>query len=601
MNNEQDMDNEKNESTTKIASIDFNNHFKLPIYYNNEKINIKQHIITDLELVRNIDPSCNPMYSFLFDTNKDDMFSDKIIEQVSEYYTTDINFLKDNQLLIKTYESNDNKTIIEPKKYDFNKMIEIWNDVKNDTGFKEKYYYIDWSFFEFLNNSEHFLQIMSIYNMASPIITFLTPIILLIIPFFVIKLKGVVLTIPEYVEVLKIIISNHAIGKLFTEFNDVSINQKIYLIISAAFYIFSVYQNILICIRFNSNMKKIHNYFNEIKEYLGYTIDSMNNYLKYSTHLQTQQEFNNILIQKINVLREFKNKISNISEYKVSVQKMFEIGHIMKYFYELYDNKEYNDAFLYSFGFNGYIQCIKGLISNVKERKINMIEFVDKKKKNIFKNNYYAALKNNKPIKNTVKLQKNMIITGPNASGKTTILKSTLINIIFTQQFGCGFYDSGKLKPYKYIHCYLNIPDTSGRDSLFQAEARRCKEIIDIIDINKNDTHFCVFDELYSGTNPDEAIISAVSFMEYLVKNKNMSCLLTTHYHKVCKILNKNNYITNSHMEATKTNDKISYSYKLDKGISEVKGGINVLCDMNYPKEIIDNTIKNKNINHTNP
>ena len=104
-----------------------------------------------------------------------------------------------------------------------------------------------------------------------------------------------------------------------------------------------------------------------------------------------------------------------------------------------------------------------------------MIEFVDKKKKNIFKNNYYAALKNNKPIKNTVKLQKNMIITGPNASGKTTILKSTLINIIFTQQFGCGFYDSGKLKPYKYIHCYLNIPDTSGRDSLFQAEARRCK------------------------------------------------------------------------------------------------------------------------------
>ena len=54
-------------------------------------------------------------------------------------------------------------------------------------------------------------------------------------------------------------------------------------------------------------------------------------------------------------------------------------------------------------------------------------------------------------------------------------------------------------------------------------------------------------------------------------------------------------------MEATKTNDKISYSYKLDKGISEVKGGINVLCDMNYPKEIIDNTIKNKNINHTDP
>ena len=75
MNNEQDMDNEKNDSKSKLSSIDFNNHFKLPIYYNDEKINLKSHIITDLELVKNIDPSCNPMYSFLFDTNKDDIFS----------------------------------------------------------------------------------------------------------------------------------------------------------------------------------------------------------------------------------------------------------------------------------------------------------------------------------------------------------------------------------------------------------------------------------------------------------------------------------------------------------------------------------------------
>ena len=52
-------------------------------------------------------------------------------------------------------------------------------------------------------------------------------------------------------------------------------------------------------------------------------------------------------------------------------------------------------------------------------------------------------------------LDKNLIITGPNASGKTTILKTTLINIILTQQMGCGFYSSGNLHPFKYIHCYL--------------------------------------------------------------------------------------------------------------------------------------------------
>jgi DNA mismatch repair protein MutS len=183
-----------------------------------------------------------------------------------------------------------------------------------------------------------------------------------------------------------------------------------------------------------------------------------------------------------------------------------------------------------------------------------------------------------------------MIITGPNASGKTTILKSTLINIVFSQQFGCGFYDSAKISPFHHIHCYLNIPDTSGRDSLFQAEARRCKEILDIISAHKKESHFCVFDELYSGTNPDEAETSATAFMSYITKYKNVSCLLTTHFVKICKRLHKNKNILNCKMVTENVNKKLKYLYILKSGISHVKGGINVLTEMNYPKEIIENS-----------
>ena len=573
-----------------MANIDFNEHFKLPIYYNNSKVKLKDNIINDLELVKTVDPSGTPMYNFLF--NNDNEFSKKLNEQTTKYYTTDTDFLKDNQTLIKSYKSLPYKYKLISENY--NKIIEIWDEIKNDTGFKDKYYYIDWPMWEFLNKSEQFLQFTSIYSLASPIISFFIPIIMLILPFFIIRIKGLSLTIDEYIEVLKTIISNHSIGKLFTEFHTVELNQKIYILVSAGFYVFSIYQNILTCRKFNNNMTKIHNYFNEINLYLEYTINSMNNYLKHSGDLNSHQEFNNNLKKQMTILTEFKEKISAISPYEFTFKKLFEIGHVLKYFYELHTEPHYNDAFLYSFGFNGYIDCLEGLSQGIEERKINIVEYINSKKRNTIKNNYYAALKESNPVKNNIKLHKNLIITGPNASGKTTILKSVLINVILSQQFGCGFYDSAKLKPYKHIHCYLNIPDTSGRDSLFQAEARRCKEIIDIIDSNKTEDHLAAFDELYSGTNPDEAVISAVAFMEYLVKNKNVSCLLTTHFIKVCKKLQKNKNIENFHMEACKNNNKIEYKYLLLEGISFVKGGINVLNDLNYPKEIIDNTIKNQ-------
>ena len=44
-------------------------------------------------------------------------------------------------------------------------------------------------------------------------------------------------------------------------------------------------------------------------------------------------------------------------------------------------------------------------------------------------------------------------------------------------------------------------------------------------------------------------------------------------------------------MVTEKIENRIKYKYKLEKGISEVKGGINVLTEMNYPKFIIDNTV----------
>ena len=572
-------------SDSKINEV--NDYFKIPIFYNQNKVELNKNIIKDLELIETVDASCSPIYNFCFDNDND--VSQILNKQLCQFYTTDTNYLKDTQTLLKDYKPLGVKYTDYSNNY--KNIVDIWNELKIDAGFKERYYFIEWESLEFLNRNQWFLQFMSIYNLLSPVISLFVPIIILIIPFFIIKMKGLQITINEYIEVLKTVASQNAIGKLFVvNFNDINSQEKIYIFISAAFYLFSIYQNFMVCVRFNNNMKTIHNHFNEIRIYINHTINSMENYLEYSKNLSTHNEFNLIVRGKLEILKKMQQKIQNITDYNMfNLSKIKEIGYVFKCFYELHTDKIYDEVIMYSLGFNGYMDCLKGLQKNILERKINFALFIDKSKRSVLENSYYASLKNSNPIKNTIKFKKNMIITGPNASGKTTILKSTLINILFSQQFGCGFYDSAKIKPFNHIHCYLNIPDTSGRDSLFQAEARRCKEILDAISVNKNDTHLCAFDELYSGTNPEEAEQSAISFMKYITKYKNVSCLLTTHFIKVCKKLEKSKTIENYKMLTEKKDNQLIYKYNLAQGISDIKGGLIVLKQMNYPKEILEN------------
>ena len=592
--------------------------FKLPICFNPKVKILNDHIIHDLELKNinesnisdeNTEKSSKPIYNYVF--NPTNSLGDKMLKILPTYYTTDTIFLKDNQQLLDhiSYKEIDDIALNTDNisNFDIEETINSFNEIKAETGFCEKYLYIDWDFAKFMNNNLAFLQIMSIYNIASPLLSLCLPIFVLILPFFVIKFKGIELNIKEYTEIIRDLIQNHAIAKIFTSFHEVDFGEKIYLVVSAAFYLFSIYQNILTCIRFYSNMKKIHDYLDKFKKYLSFTLKIMDYHLTKSNKLTTFSDFNDSIIKYKNTILKLKEEMDKVTPFTISFSKITEIGHIMYIFYQIFDNKEYNDAFQFSFGFNGYYNLLHGLNVNISNLKINKTTFIGrnerkerkerkekkkgkerKEKKPIFKKMYYPKFINEADVvTNDCTLDKNMTITGPNASGKTTILKSAFINIVLSQQIGFGCFESLDLYPYDNFHCYLNIPDTSGRDSLFQAEARQCKEIIDHITEKNDETHFCIFDELYSGTNPEEAIVSAKGFLQYIIKNDNVSCMLTTHYIKLCKKLAKNQKIQNFNMKTIKKNDNFEYTYKLVEGISKIKGGLKVLTDMNYPKEIL--------------
>ena len=97
------------------------------------------------------------------------------------------------------------------------------------------------------------------------------------------------------------------------------------------------------------------------------------------------------------------------------------------------------------------------------------------------------------------------------------------------------------------------------RDSLFQSEVRRCKTFLDVIKDNPDSRHFCVFDELFSGTNPYEAISSAYAYLNHIVKNKKIRFLLTTHFIKLCELFRKNKKIQNFNMNTNIVDDKAHY------------------------------------------
>jgi DNA mismatch repair ATPase MutS len=291
-------------------------------------------------------------------------------------------------------------------------------------------------------------------------------------------------------------------------------------------------------------------------------------------------------------LKELYEELKTTVPFKASIFKINEVGDLLKKYYVLYDNIAYGDALKYSFDFEGFLNNLKGVHYNVSKGRISSTKFSIFSTTE-FKDQYYPSISKGSAIANDCNIKRNLIITGPNASGKTTYLKTTMLNIIFSQQVGYGFYSEGILTPYSHIHSYLNIPDTSGRDSLFQAEARRCKDIIDIINSNKGGRHFAIFDELYSGTNPQEASKSAYAFLLYLSNKPNVDFILTTHYLSVCKKLKKNPRIRCLKMNARELpSGDIEYNYRISSGISKVQGAIKVLKDMNYPDEIIQ-TIEN--------
>ena len=150
--------------------------------------------------------------------------------------------------------------------------LALWNEIRNDKGFKEKYVYLDWDSLLFLNTNQTVLQALSVYNLVSPVLALLVPLIICIVPFFVMISRGASITFAAYIDILKSVAGNHAITKIFTGFSGMSVQQTLYSLASIGFYLLSLYQNTQICKKFYTNMFKIHDKLFQISDFIKYAI-----------------------------------------------------------------------------------------------------------------------------------------------------------------------------------------------------------------------------------------------------------------------------------------------------------------------------------------
>ena len=198
-------------------------------------------------------------------------------------------------------------------------------------------------------------------------------------------------------------------------------------------------------------------------------------------------------------------------------------------------------------------------------------------------------------ISNPVNLNKNIIITGPNAAGKTTYVKSILSNIILAQTLGIIYGSKCNIQLYDCIYSFMRISDELGHKSYFEAEVELCSKMMEkskeLLNLNKKGLF--LMDEPMHSTPPIEGVATAFAVAENIGLNPNISIIITTHFFKLTSLekLYPNNFI-NLSVEAIEKNNSFYFPYKIKKGSSYQCIAIELLNNKNFPISVI-NSAKN--------
>jgi DNA mismatch repair protein MutS len=305
---------------------------------------------------------------------------------------------------------------------------------------------------------------------------------------------------------------------------------------------------------------------------------------------------NKILSQriKLNHIKNLKNKTSQLKKLINMLHKntfkgkpsVFSIRGRVLAAYKLAE--EIKNELIPAFEELGLVDAYQSIATLYKKFENEKIEFCFPTyvKSNITsleaKDFWFPTLLNNTKPKNIVpntiqmcgnKHPNNMIITGPNMGGKSTILKGFVMAAIMAQTCGIAPGTSLTLTPFSKILTFLNVADNTALGiSLFKANMIRAKAMVDATNaLPKGEHGLFVKDEPLNGTEPSKTIQGVAYLAGIFAKKRNCISMMSTHFRLLTELeeITKGEYV-NYRVAITRNPDgAFTYPYKLEPGINQ--------------------------------
>lgn len=188
------------------------------------------------------------------------------------------------------------------------------------------------------------------------------------------------------------------------------------------------------------------------------------------------------------------------------------------------------------------------------------------------------------PVKNTVKTDKSVLLTGSNASGKSTFLKSVAIGALLAQTIHTVPAKSYKGSLFQILSSMALRDNMQESESYFIVEIKSLKRIFEAAKAPV--CTLCFVDEVLRGTNTVERIAASREVLSGLTGNGRTICFAATHDIELTYLLEKE--CDNYHFEEQVTDELVEFDYILRKGRATSRNAIKLLSMIGYPRAIIE-------------